>query len=73
MLLDTAAKLVDSGTKSRMRLPILEGVEIIEIDDNNESLSKLSTANLAITIKPDNLVYAIYTSGSTGKPKGVMI
>ena len=73
MLVDTQAKLVVSSKQSSIKLSVIEAVEIIKVDDAIETISKQSTDNLQIIIKPENLAYVIYTSGSTGKPKGVMI
>jgi len=47
--------------------------QVICLDVEAETLSELSTENLASQVAPENLAYVIYTSGSTGKPKGVQI
>jgi len=49
------------------------GVDVIEIDIENEDIFRLPNGDLPAAASPDNLVYVIYTSGSTGQPKGVMI
>ncbi len=41
--------------------------------DEPATVAANSTANLPLSLSPDQLAYVIYTSGSTGKPKGVMI
>jgi len=48
-------------------------VQVVCLDTERKTLSRLSTDNLASGVAPSNLAYVIYTSGSTGKPKGVMI
>jgi amino acid adenylation domain-containing protein len=45
----------------------------LRIDVERESLARESTAPVAASVRPENLVYVTYTSGSTGKPKGVMV
>ena len=39
----------------------------------NEEYKKISTADAAVSLLPENAAYIIYTSGSTGLPKGVVI
>ncbi|MEM9923870.1 MAG: amino acid adenylation domain-containing protein [Cyanobacteria bacterium P01_D01_bin.50] len=47
--------------------------EVINLDNDWESIEKQSSENLLSQTTPENLAYIIYTSGSTGKPKGVKI
>ena len=47
--------------------------EVINLDNDWESIEKQPFENLAIQTTPEHLAYIIYTSGSTGKPKGVEI
>ena len=51
----------------------IDGLHIVRLDAERDSLAQESTENLASEIAGDQLAYVIYTSGSTGKPKGVMI
>ena len=51
----------------------LPDTQVVCLDRDWPAISSLSTSNLAIEVRPDNLAYAIYTSGSTGTPKGVLI
>ncbi|MEO7766560.1 MAG: amino acid adenylation domain-containing protein, partial [Ferruginibacter sp.] len=72
MLKDTAASIIVSSKESRLKLPVLQGVEIIEID-RHEIIDQQPASNPAIDLISNNLAYVIYTSGSTGRPKGVMV
>jgi amino acid adenylation domain-containing protein len=47
--------------------------EVVCMDAESSTLSRLSTENPANGVKGEDLAYVIYTSGSTGEPKGVMI
>ncbi|MEO1378673.1 MAG: AMP-binding protein, partial [Cyanobacteria bacterium J06635_10] len=47
--------------------------EVINLDNDCESIEKQSCENLPSQTTLENLAYIIYTSGSTGKPKGVQI
>ncbi|MBK8551808.1 MAG: AMP-binding protein [Ignavibacteria bacterium] len=72
MLEDTAAAVVITNKENRLKLPVSENINIIEIDGDLPEISRQPKKNIKVKIKPNNLAYAIYTSGSTGKPKGVM-
>ncbi|WP_197081737.1 amino acid adenylation domain-containing protein, partial [Paenibacillus sp. E194] len=43
------------------------------LDEERDTIEKLSGEDLNVELPSTNLAYVIYTSGSTGKPKGVMI
>jgi len=47
--------------------------QVICLDTERKTLSRLSTNNLASGVASSNLAYVMYTSGSTGQPKGVSI
>ena len=64
-ILITQQKLLDS-------LPV-QGVKVIVLDAESETLNSQSQENLVSGAKPENLACLLYTSGSTGKPKGVML
>ena len=51
----------------------MDGVRLIELDADWNSVSESSSLPPAIELRPDHLAYVIYTSGSTGQPKGVEI
>ncbi|MEM8720136.1 MAG: amino acid adenylation domain-containing protein [Cyanobacteria bacterium P01_G01_bin.39] len=46
---------------------------IVLLDRDQQAISQMGKANLAVTATPDNLAYTVYTSGSTGQAKGVQI
>jgi amino acid adenylation domain-containing protein len=68
---DTKASVVVTNKASIKKLPVIEGVEVIQLTD--EAVYSQSTGKCKTDLKPSDLAYVIYTSGSTGKPKGVMI
>ena len=72
MLEDTGAALVLTSKGIRGKLPEND-IFIIELDEEQELISKEPAVNLDVKVSPEQLAYVIYTSGSTGKPKGVMI
>jgi len=72
MLEDTRAALVISDLKSKVKIPVLSGLSVLEINGlNKQDINNRSVKNLLVEFPPDHLVYVIYTSGSTGRPKGV--
>ncbi|MCP1646315.1 amino acid adenylation domain-containing protein/non-ribosomal peptide synthase protein (TIGR01720 family) [Pseudomonas citronellolis] len=68
MLEDSGVKLLLS--QSHLDLPLAEGVQRIDLDQDGDWLEGYSEANPAVPLDGENLAYVIYTSGSTGKPKG---
>ena len=59
--------------KERGDKALLYRGEVINLDNDWESIEKQSCENLPSQTTLENLAYIIYTSGSTGKPKGVQI
>jgi hypothetical protein len=44
-----------------LKIPALENIEIIKIDEYRKKISKQSKENLKISVKPDNLaIYHLY-------------
>ncbi len=58
---------------SMERIPEKLYQNILIVDDEYQSLEKMSTEPITISIAPKQVAYIIYTSGTTGQPKGVMI
>ncbi|MGU0690312.1 non-ribosomal peptide synthase/polyketide synthase [Pseudomonas aeruginosa] len=68
MLEDSGVELLLS--QSRLKLPLAQGVQRIDLDRGEPWFEGYSEANPDIHLDGENLAYVIYTSGSTGKPKG---
>ncbi|MFG8726246.1 non-ribosomal peptide synthase/polyketide synthase [Pseudomonas aeruginosa] len=68
MLEDSGVELLLS--QSRLKLPLAQGVQRIDLDRGAPWFEGYSEANPDIHLDGENLAYVIYTSGSTGKPKG---
>ena len=45
---------------------------VVALDSDWSQIAAQPTANLTVTLLPENLAYMIYTSGSTGQPKGAL-
>jgi len=73
MMQDSGLRLLLTQRALREQLPIPEGVQSLELDQDLSWLEGYGTANPTRHLSPENLAYVIYTSGSTGKPKGVMV
>ncbi|HST62903.1 MAG TPA: amino acid adenylation domain-containing protein, partial [Longimicrobium sp.] len=53
--------------------PVAEGVRIIRVDGDWDSIASESAENPRMEVTPRNGAYVVYTSGSTGTPKGVAV
>ncbi len=73
MLEDCKAAIVISSKKSKSKILVGGGIEVIELDGGNKEIKDQPVSNPTTEIMSHHLAYVIYTSGSTGKPKGVMI
>ncbi len=62
--------LTQKGRAEAMRL---EGVRVVEVEEERVEIEKESGGAIEAEIEQENLAYIIYTSGSTGAQKGVMI
>ena len=69
MLGDCGASLLLGQGEVLQRLPQVEGVSAIALDQLN--LDSWPSHAPGLHLSGDNLAYVIYTSGSTGQPKGV--
>ncbi|MFV3371463.1 amino acid adenylation domain-containing protein [Pseudomonas sp. NY15435] len=68
---DAGIALLITDSRLRKRLPLPEGVQLLELDGLD--LSGEDSDLPVVALEPENLAYLIYTSGSTGKPKGVAV
>ncbi|MFJ2980802.1 MULTISPECIES: non-ribosomal peptide synthetase [unclassified Pseudomonas] len=69
MLRDCQASLLLSNSGMLARLPQVDGVSAIALDQLH--LDSWPSHAPGLHLHGDNLAYVIYTSGSTGQPKGV--
>jgi non-ribosomal peptide synthetase component F len=67
---DTNAKIVLSSQAASTKLRASASVEILELDNDWDVISREPLDNLEKPNERNQLAYVIYTSGSTGKPKG---
>jgi amino acid adenylation domain-containing protein len=72
ILEDARARVLLTMEPLRERMPD-QGVRLVCLDADRESIAGESRDNPPILAAAGNLAYAIYTSGSTGQPKGVMV
>jgi amino acid adenylation domain-containing protein/non-ribosomal peptide synthase protein (TIGR01720 family) len=68
---DSGISLLISQSWLREKLPLPEGLAVLEID--REPLASMADSNPLNLTCGENLAYLIYTSGSTGRPKGVSV
>ncbi|MGZ7457996.1 non-ribosomal peptide synthase/polyketide synthase [Pseudomonas sp. Ma2-10] len=68
---DSAITLLISQSWLREKLPLPQGLPVLEID--REPLDSMAETNPVNLTCGENLAYLIYTSGSTGRPKGVSV
>ncbi|MDD1966839.1 non-ribosomal peptide synthase/polyketide synthase [Pseudomonas putida] len=68
MLEDAGVGLVLSHDAVIDDLPVVEGVQVLNLDRLDVSGQPVTSP--VVEIHPEQLAYMIYTSGSTGKPKG---
>src|SRR5450432_65458 len=73
MLQDISSRILLTSRTIRKKLPGIEKLEHILIDEEWNVISRESATPPKISANGKSLAYVMYTSGSTGKPKGVMI
>ncbi|MBY0273555.1 MAG: amino acid adenylation domain-containing protein, partial [Alphaproteobacteria bacterium] len=69
---DTKTPIILADRKTYDELPTTLA-QVICLENIEDYLKTLSSANVDYVFSPCNLAYVIYTSGSTGQPKGVML
>ncbi|KEQ90207.1 hypothetical protein AUEXF2481DRAFT_84135 [Aureobasidium subglaciale EXF-2481] len=78
ILKDTSAKILLTTTSMRSKLPVLEDILVIEVDDGQSELKNdirplESARDSGLYLSTSSLAYIMYTSGSTGLPKAVCL
>uniref|UniRef100_UPI002ABE361F amino acid adenylation domain-containing protein n=1 Tax=Paraburkholderia sp. J12 TaxID=2805432 RepID=UPI002ABE361F len=71
MLEDSGVALLLTQSWVRERLPVAEGVTVLELDTLDVSAEPAVSPQ--VSVHGENLAYVIYTSGSTGRPKGAQL
>ncbi|HLL45665.1 MAG TPA: condensation domain-containing protein, partial [Longimicrobiaceae bacterium] len=71
VLEDSAVAVVLTQVRLRAALRVRDGVVVVVLDGEGETIPAESEAPLESGVASENLAYVIYTSGSTGRPKGV--
>ncbi|WP_028229688.1 non-ribosomal peptide synthetase, partial [Paraburkholderia ferrariae] len=71
MLEDSRVALLLTQSWVRERLPVAEGVTVLELDTVDVSTEPAVAPQ--VRVQGENLAYVIYTSGSTGRPKGAQL
>jgi amino acid adenylation domain-containing protein len=70
---DAAVPVLLTQSSLLARLPALDGVRLVAIDREDETLGRYHGGNPPRSATPGQLAYVIYTSGSTGQPKGCRV
>ncbi|SHN07370.1 amino acid adenylation domain-containing protein, partial [Chryseobacterium carnipullorum] len=72
MVEDSGIKILLTNSDSAITLQAKDDIDVILLNNDWDTLDKVSRDKIKRVASPSNLAYIIYTSGSTGKPKGVM-
>lgn len=72
MLVDSAPRVLLTHSALRDRLPVPDGVHVIELDGYADDPLRRRSDDPEPLAGTGHLAYVIYTSGSTGWPKGAM-
>jgi amino acid adenylation domain-containing protein len=73
MLSNAAVPVLVTQESLRATLPARDGVSVVSVDGDGDSIAAESAENPERGVSPGHLAYVIYTSGSTGTPKGVLV
>jgi amino acid adenylation domain-containing protein len=73
VLADAAVPVLVTQESLRAALPAGDGVTVVSVDGDGESIAAQPAENPEPGVSPEQLAYVIHTSGSTGTPKGVMV
>ncbi|MFN3984814.1 MAG: AMP-binding protein, partial [Rhodocyclaceae bacterium] len=71
MVDDSGLGLLLTQSQVRDRLPVREGLRVLELDAL--ALGGEPARDPTVAVHGESLAYVIYTSGSTGRPKGVAV
>ena len=70
---DAAVPVLLTQSSLQGRLPALDGVRVVALDQAGDTLQRYHAGNPPRSATPEHLAYVIYTSGSTGQPKGCLV
>ena len=70
---DAAVPVLLTQSSLLARLPVLDGVRRVALDQAHATLQRYHGGNPPRSATPEHLAYVIYTSGSTGQPKGCRV
>ncbi|MFF0505034.1 amino acid adenylation domain-containing protein [Streptomyces fimicarius] len=75
MLTDADPRLLITLTALRERLPVPDGLTVLELDAPDVQGEQTAAAPVGVhpALRPEHAAYVLYTSGSTGRPKAVVI
>ena len=73
MMHDAGMGVLLTTRKLRSGFTVPEGIAVIRVDEESQSIATCDGANLEVESSPSQLAYVLYTSGSTGLPKGTLI
>ena len=69
----SGAKLIITENRFRAAVDPIEGVDVLTVEDDFESLVASSPWPQSVAVGGEGLLALLFTSGTTGKPKGVPV